>query len=375
MVLAFRALLFRSAQRLTFAHHDRKGTTDSTYRILHDAPAIQHIVVDGLPPFVTSFVTLVSMIVVTVSISGRLAIVALLVSPILAFLAWLYRTRLRNQWREVSRLEHDAFAIAQESFGALRVVKAFGQEDREESRFVHRSSERMRAKIRVQTVSGLHSVLVGLTIAIGTGAVLFIGVTDVLAGSLTLGSLLLVMSYVAHLYQPLQSLGGRATSIQKSLTMAERAFALVDRVPDVREAEHPLSIARARGSLRFESLAFEYEPGQPILSDVSLEIPAGARVGIEGETGAGKSTLLNLVARFFDPTSGRILLDGVDIREYRLDDLRNQFSIVMQDTILFSTSISETTSHSRGPKHRSRRFEARLGCQCGPFHHGAPRGL
>jgi ATP-binding cassette subfamily B protein len=347
LTLDFRTRLFGHVQRLSLAYHDSRGTSDTTYRIQYDAPAIQWVMVDALIPLVGAVATFVAMIVVTARISGRLALVALAVSPILIALARIYSGPLRNRWRDAKKLESSAMAVLQEVVSAVRVVKAFGREQREQERFADHSCKGVRARLAATLQEGAFSMLVGLTTAGGTAAVLIIGANSVRAGTLSLGSLLLVMSYLVQLYEPLKTIGKNASSQQKSLASAERAFALLDQLPEVMERDHARPLIRAQGAINFENVEFAYESPHVVLRDVSFAIPAGARVGISGRTGAGKTTLLNLLTRFYDPSAGHILLDGVDLRDYRLRDLRNQFSIVLQEPVLFPTSIAENIAYGR----------------------------
>ena len=294
LALAFRARLLRHAQHLSLTYHDTRGTSDSIYRIQYDAPAIQWVVIYGLTPFVTASFTLLGMIVVTAQIDWQLALIALAVSPVLFLLTQVFRRRLRGQWREVKQLEHSALSIIQEVLGALRVVKAYGQEEREHGRFMHRSREGLWARLRVITGESAFNFSVGLTIALGTAAVLYVGATHVQAGILTLGQLLLVMAYLAQLYQPLQTLGQQVTKLQGGLTSAERAYALLDEASDVAERPDARALDRAQGTVEFDKLSFSYDGTTKILKNISFRVPAGARVGIKGRTGSGKSTLMNL---------------------------------------------------------------------------------
>ena len=347
MVLDFRAQLLRHAQRLSLSYHDTKGTSDSTYRIQYDAPSIQYIAIDGFIPFVTAGCTLVGMIYVTERIDWHLALVALAVSPILFLITAAYRQRLRSQSREVKKIESSALSVLQEVLAAARVVKAFGQEDREGKRFVRRSSEGMRARIRLSLIEGAFGILVTLITGIGMAAVLFIGVRHVQSGILTLGELLIVITYVSQLYQPLKTISRRAVSLQSSLASAERAFSLLDEAPDVAERPNARRLARASGAIVFRKVSFAYGKDRPVLHNISFEISPATRVGIVGATGTGKTTLMSLLTRFYDPTAGEILLDGVDLCDYKLADLRNQFSIVLQEPVLFSTSIAENIAYAR----------------------------
>jgi len=347
LVLDFRGQLVQRVQRLSLSYHDSRGTADSLYRIQHDAPAIQNIMVDGVIPFVTAGVTLVTMIVVMAHLDWQLALVALGVAPALLFLSRVYRSHLRTQSRHVKKLETAALAVVHETLGALRVVKAFGQEGRETDRFIRRSSEGMAARVHLALLEGRFGLLVGLTTAVGVAAVLLIGVRHVRAGVLTLGELLMVLSYLGQLYDPLKTISRKAVALQSYLASAERVFALLDERPDVPERPHARPLVRAVGAVEFRDVCFAYDGDHPVLRDVSFDVPPGARVAIAGTTGAGKTTLVSLLTRFYDPTGGAILLDGVDLRHYRLADLRDQFAIVLQEPVLFSTSIAENIAYAR----------------------------
>jgi ATP-binding cassette, subfamily B, bacterial len=347
LVLNFRARLVNQVQRLSVSYHDSRGTADSLYRIQHDVPAIQNIMVEGVIPSVSAAVTLALMIAVTALLDWQLALVALAISPPLCFLSGVYRPRMRSQSRHVKKLESSALAAVQETLGALRVVKAFRQEARETDRFLRRSREGMAARFGLALLQGRYGLFVGLTIALGTAAVLLIGVRHVREGTLTLGQLLMVLGYVGQLYEPLKTIGRKAAGLQSYLASAERVFAVLDERPDVPEQPHARPLGRAAGAVAFRQVCFAYDANHPVLHDVSFELPPGARAAVVGTTGAGKTTLVSLLTRFYDPTAGAILLDGVDLRDYRLADLRDQFAIVLQESVLFSTSIGENIAYGR----------------------------
>jgi len=347
MTLDLRARVFRHAHRLSFTYHDRQGTADAAYRIQQDVPDAQSIVVESVFPSITAFITLVSMFLVTAKMDWQLALVALSITPILFFVNRHYRRQFRGRWRAVKNLESSALAVIHEALGALRVVKAFGQEDREESRFIDRSGQGMWARIRLTAYEGGFGLQVGVLTAIGTAGVLWLGVQHVRTGVLTLGQLLVVMGYLTQLYDPLKTLSRKAATFQSKLTSAERVFSLIDNPPDVREKPRARSLARARGEIEFRHVSFGYTDRRTVLENVSFALPAGARLGITGPTGAGKTTLVSLLLRFYDPAEGEILLDGVDLRDYRIADLRNQFALVLQEPVLFSSSIGENIAYAR----------------------------
>jgi ATP-binding cassette, subfamily B, bacterial len=347
LTLAFRTKLFRHVQRLSVSYHDTRGTADSTYRIQYCAPGIQWLAVDGVIPFIATGLTVLGMIYIIVVLDWQLAVVAVAISPVLYIGARTFNPRLRNQWGQITHFDSSAFSVVQEALSALRVVKAFGQEEREQERFVRHSSESFLARVRAAWSEGGFGLLVAITTATGTAAVLFLGVHHVQSGTLTLGELMLVMAYLTQLFGPLASLGDMAVLAQRSLASAERAFALLDESADVIEKKNGTPISHAAGGVSFRDVCFAYNGDNPVLSGISFEIKPGTRVGIMGMTGGGKSTLVSLLTRFHDPTQGQILLDGVDLRDFKLAHLRNQFGIVLQESILFSTSIAENIAYAR----------------------------
>jgi ATP-binding cassette subfamily B protein len=205
----------------------------------------------------------------------------------------------------------------------------------------------MRARLSEALMTSLFALLVGLTTAAGTAAVLYIGIRHVQASTITLGELLLVLAYLAQLYGPMELLSKKAGDLQASLVSVDRAFALLDQAPDVADRADARPLVRAVGAVEFQDVEFSYAGNGPVLQNVSFRVPSGSRVGLEGRTGAGKTTLVSLLTRFYDPTGGTVLLDGTDIRDFRLADLRNQFAIVLQEPVLFSTSIAENIAYAK----------------------------
>jgi ATP-binding cassette subfamily B protein len=374
LALDLRAALFRHAQRLSLAYHDRTGTTDSIYRIQYDAQSLQFVVVNALLPLLSAVLTLCGMIAVTAWIDLQLALVALSVCPALYWITRRFNSRLKARWYEVKRLDSSAMSVVQETLCAVRVVKAFGQEDREERRFLGRSEERLAGQLDLARIQGKFDLAVGMTIAAGTAIALVIGVLHCMSGRLTVGQLFMVMAYLTQIYEPLKTISKKSADLQSGIVSAERALALLNELPDVAESANARSLARARGHFRLEDLGFAYETERPILRNVNLDIPPGSRVGIRGQTGAGKSTLISLLMRFYDATSGKILFDGHDLREYRVRDLRDQFALVLQDPILFSTTIAENIAYGRPNAARDEIIQAARDANAHEFIMGLPDG-
>src|SRR6058998_1096367 len=347
MTLDVRARLFRQMQRLSIAYHDTMGAADSAYRTLNDAPMLRSFGIDSVIPLTTSILTLAAMILVMVYLDWQLALIALLVSPLMFVLTFVFRPRIRAGWRRFRASESAAMAVAQESLGASRLVKSYGQEERKNEQLVSHYNASLNAQLKVQVDSAFYSLLVGIVTAAGLAAVFYIGIGHVQAGVLTLGGLLVVNYYVTQLYGPLRNVGQSILDIQMSLTGVERYRAVLDEKPDVPESPGALPLARAKGKINFQKVSFEYAKGHPVLDDVSFELPSANCLGVVGPTGSGKTTLSTLLLRLFDPTEGMIALDDIDLKDYKLADLRNQYAVVHQETVLFSTTVAENIRFAR----------------------------
>jgi ATP-binding cassette subfamily B protein len=341
LVHDLRAQLLWHAQRLSLAFHDRRGPNDTAYRIQYDAPAVQNLLLQGVIPLFTSFVGFVAVLVVTLQISPKLAAISLIISPVLFVLARNSSKKVRSGYDEIRELDSSAMLVLHEALAAVRSVKAFGQESHEDELFRRKSRLRMKEQIRLATIQAAFHVLIGLSIAGATAVTLVIGITQVRQNLITVGELLLVMAYMAQLYEPLRTISTKIPELQSSISSLTRATAILDEIPEISETENAIPTRRVEGNIEMRNVGFQYSVGsRKVLHDVSFEVPAGACVGIIGASGSGKSTLINLITRFYDPSEGQVFLDGIDIRQYDLRDLRRQFSIVLQEPMLFSTTVA-----------------------------------
>jgi ATP-binding cassette, subfamily B, bacterial len=374
MTLDVRARLFRQMQRLSIAYHDTMGAADSAYRTLNDAPMLRSFGIDSLIPLTTSILTLAAMILVMVYLDWQLALVALLVSPLMFVLTFVFRPRIRAGWRKYRASESAAMAVAQESLGASRLVKSYGQEERKNEQLVSHYNASLTAQLGVQVDSALYSLLVGIVTAAGLASVLYIGISHVQAGTLTLGSLLIANYYVTQLYSPLRGVGQSILDIQMSLTGVERYRAVLDEKPDVPESPNALPLERAKGKIGFRKVSFQYPKSHPVLHDVSFELPPANCLGVVGPTGSGKTTLSTLLIRLFDPTEGVITLDDTDLKDYKLADLRNQYAVVHQETVLFSTTVAENIRFARPNATMDEVIRAASAAKAHEFITGLPNG-
>ncbi len=341
ITLDTRARLFRQMQRLSILYHDTKGVTDSTYRVQYDAPWLRLLVIDTLPQLVTSILILIGMILVMMFLDWQLAAIALIVTPFMFLITLVYRRRIRAGWRKFKTSESAAMSAAQESLSAVRVVKAFGQEERKNEQFLSLYTETATASLKVNVVGGVYNLLIGAVTGIGLAVVLYIGIGHVESGVLSLGGLLIVNYYITQVYTPLRDIGKRVLDLQQSFAGMDRFREILDQEPDVPEVPNARPLSRSAGRITMDNVSFGYERGDLVLHNVSFDLLPGTCLGVVGPTGSGKTTLSSLLLRFFDPTQGKITLDEVDLKEYKITDLRNQFAIVLQDTVLFSTTVAE----------------------------------
>ncbi len=347
IILSFRSQMFAHAQRLSLSFHDTKGASDPAYRIQFDAPAVRDLAMNGFLPLMNAVLTLIGMIYVAAKIDVQIAMVALGIAPVLFLISRRYSKRLRTEWSDVRERDSLAMGVIQEVLSSVRVVKAFGQENREHGRFVNQSGEYMRGQLRLSMMQASYYVLVGMTVASASAAALFLGARHVRAGLLTVGSLLLLMSYVAKLYEPLSTMSGKLVESQSAVVSLGRAFALLDEAPDVVERPNARSARDIKGGIEFRNVSFSYESGKPVLQNVNMGISPGTHAGITGASGAGKSTILTLLTRMYDPGHGAILLDGTDLRDFKVSSVRDQYAIVLQEPVLFSTTIAENIAYAK----------------------------
>lgn len=374
LVWDFRAQLLRHVQRLPMSFHDRAGAYDLAYRIQNDAASIQYIVIQGIIPVFTATCTLAAMLYVSVRMDLKLAWIAMSIAPVLALLTRKCSSIVRRRSMTVKELDSSAIAVVQEVLASIRVVKAFGQHEREEARFVGHSGSRVRNQIKLAVVQGWFNLLIGLTIAAGSAGVLYVGVRHVNRGLLTVGDLLVIIAYIAQMYEPLRLISTRTADLQSWIVSVDRAFDLLQEKTEIEEALLPRALARATGDVEFRNVSFTYNNGRSGVRDVSLVIPHGSRVGVIGTTGAGKTTLIHMLMRFYDPNEGEVRLDGIALKAYRIADLRRQFAVVLQEPVLFNISIAENIAYGNPHASEKQIFAAANAAHCHDFILRQPQG-
>jgi len=346
-LLKLRTDLYSHLQRLSLKFHDARRSADSSFRVAYDSQAIQTIYNKGLTGVFSSVVTLIGTFAIMVRLDWQLTLLSLAIIPAIVATIYLFAHRIRRESTSIQEQESAVLVQAQEGLSSIRMVHAFGREEFEVRQFQQQARQSLQANLRL-TLTNVNSALVISTLmVVGTAVMYYIGTLHVLAGTLTLGSLLVFSAYLLMLYQPLESLTYTAWAMEGATAGAKRCFEVLDREDDVVDSPAAVAISSARGAIAFEAVSFGYRPDRCILRDIDLCIEPNQIVGLVGGTGAGKSTLLSLVPRFYDPTSGSITIDGCDIRQITKKSLRAQIAIVLQDTLLFSTTVRENIAYGR----------------------------
>jgi ATP-binding cassette subfamily B protein/subfamily B ATP-binding cassette protein MsbA len=346
MVLDFRSDLFQHAQRLSLAYHDQRRSGMLIYAINSQADAAARLVV-LIPPLAQSLLTLFGMFGVLLLLNWQLALLALSVVPFLYWSVGFYTKRIQPRLYQVRGMEAESLSIIHEAISMLRVIIAFGREDHEHRRFRTQGERTVDARVQLTVRQTLFSLAVNMITAVGTALVLGFGAYQALQGRLTAGQLLVVLSYIALVYKPLETISTTVGSFQEIFVSLKMAFDLLDTEPEIKDAPGAIELPQARGEVRFEGVSFHYSGRVGTLQDISFEARAGQVIAIVGPTGAGKSTLVSLIPRFYDAQQGRILLDGTDVRRLTLRSLRQQVSIVLQEPLLFSGTIAENIRYGR----------------------------
>ena len=373
-LLKLRTDLYSYLQFLSLKYHDARRSSDSSFRVAYDSQSIQTIYNKGFTNIFGSVITLIGTFVIMLRLDWQLTLVSLGIVPLVVGAIYLFAHRIRRESTSIQEHESAVLAQAQEGLSSIRMVHAFGREEFEVRQFHQQARQSLQANLRL-TLTNVNSALVISTLmVVGTAVMYYIGTLHVLAGTLTLGSLLVFSAYLLMLYQPLESLTYTAWAMEGATAGAKRCFEILDRQDDVVDSPGAIAISSAQGAIGFQAVSFGYAADRYVLREIDLRIEPNQIVGLAGGTGAGKSTLLSLVPRFYDPTKGSITLDGCDIRQIIKKTLRAQIAIVLQDTLLFSTTVRENIAYGRPDATEEEIIEAARRAQADEFIREMPQG-
>jgi len=346
IVLDFRTDLFAHAERLSMSYHDRRRSGMLIYIINSQGDAVAKLIMT-VPQIGQSVVTLVGMFWICFQMDWELALVSLTVVPFLYYSVGYYATHIQERLLKVRLMEGESLSIIHEAICMLKVIVAFGRERHELHRFREQGERTVDARVKLTVRQTLFSLVVNTATACGTALVLGLGGYHAIQGKVTIGQLLVVMSYIASVYKPLEAISATIGNLQEIFVSLQCAFEVLDTPPEIQDKPGAEHVGRISGKVEFQNVNFSYEGREDTLRDISFETEVGQVVAIVGQTGAGKTTLISLLSRFYTPTSGRILIDGIEVRDFTLKSLRDQFSLVLQDPLLFSMSIMENIRYGR----------------------------
>ena len=347
MVNDLRGALYSHLQRLSLAFHSRQKVGDLMYRITADSFAVQTMIMNGLLPIVSAVVLLAGMLAVLIPLDPLLTALSLTIVPALFVLIALFNRKITTVATEVRERESMVYTLVQWAMSSVKVVQAFTKEEEELGRFMGASRASLRATLSLYSWQTLYSGAVNTLIAIGTAIVVYAGARSVLSGHLSLGQLVVFISYLAQLYVPVNQITQSWGLIAGARVGATRCFEILDTEADLKDGPRRFPPEGAKGAVEWHGVSFRYRPEMPVLREVNLRIAAGTKVAVVGATGAGKSTLLSLLPRFFDPSTGSVLIDSIDVREYQLKSLRQQIAMVLQPPLVFPLSVRDNIAYGR----------------------------
>jgi ATP-binding cassette subfamily B protein/subfamily B ATP-binding cassette protein MsbA len=346
MVYDLSADLFLHLQRLSPLFHSRQPVGDAVGRVTGDAFCVQMLVSGVLLPLVEAVIALVTMFAIMWCLDPTMSLLALGVAPLMMLLMWLFAGAMEDRSRKERDLEGEMMSTVEQALSALPAVQAFGREEIEHDRFRKCAAGAVVAHRQCIWVDTWFKLLVGLVTAVGTALIMWLGARHALDGRVTVGTIIVFLSYLESLYEPLNTIVHSGSTMQHAAGSASRVLEILDTPIEVRDAPGAKAVPLV-GHVRYENVVFGYEPGRPILKGVSLEARPGEVVAIVGPTGAGKTTLVNLLVRFFDPWSGCVRVDGQDLRNIQVRSLRQQVALVLQDAFIFPLTIAENISYGR----------------------------
>jgi len=346
-ILDLRVRLYAYLQRLSLSFFERTSTGELMSRVTNDVNALEHFVTHGSALTIVDLLRLVGAAVVLFLLDWRLALAVLLPVPVLAVALRYFNTRVRPIYRRVRDRLGDINARLQDSLSGIRVIQAFGQEERELERFAAESENYYRARVQGIRYWSTFFPAMRFVASLGTAIVLGVGAAMVVRGEMSLGTMVAFLSYITSFYQPINRLTEIDNVFQQAIAAGERIFELLDATSDIEDAPDAMELSHVRGEVAFHNVSFRYGTGDEVLRDVTFEMKPGEMVALVGPSGAGKTSIANLLCRFYDPTQGRITLDGHDLRKVKLASLRRQVAVVLQDTFLFNTTIRENLLYGK----------------------------
>ena len=344
---ALRRELFSHLQRLSLAFHKRSRSGELLTKVTSDTNSVRDAFSEFALTLVTETLTLVGMIVVMFAMNVELSLVVLSTFPVLTIISVYRFRRIRDSARKVRKAEGNLAARVSETLQAIMLVKAFGRERYETERFETESSETLNESIRTARLEAASSRAADIVNAVGTFAVLVFGSLQALRGHITPGSLLVFVAYMNSLYVPIRTLAKLSAKLSRAFVSAGRISETLGIEPEREDSPGAIGATALRGNIGFRNVSFDYGTGKPVLRNISFDIAAGQKVALIGRSGAGKSTIISLLLRLYEIEDGAVLIDGINVKDYQRESLRQQIAIVMQDSVMFGASVRENIAYGK----------------------------
>lgn len=369
-----RRKVYSHIQKLSLAFHDQERTGDLISRVTSDIDSIQSFITQGLLGILINLITLLGMVGVMFYLDWRFTLIALSVAPLLFAVVYSYTRRIKKASRAVRKKEGEITSVVEEVLSSIRVVKAFAREDYEVTRLEEESLEGVELALRARGLKAKLTPIVDLIVAMGTCLVLWFGARLVLSGSLSPGAMVVFILYLGKMYKPMQELSKMTDTYSKAAIGYERIQEVLETDKEVKDSRRAIHAPRFRGNIEFDHVSFNYVPDTPILDDVSFTIEPGQLAALVGPTGAGKTSIISLIARFYDPLSGTVKIDGTDIRRFQQKSLRQQLSFVLQETMLFHASVWQNIAYGKPEASRQEILRAAELANASEFIEKLPQG-
>jgi ATP-binding cassette, subfamily B, bacterial len=376
VAFSVRRALFAHMQRLSLTFHDKQRTGDMITRVMNDVTKVQELVTDKLlVDGLSSVLQFVGMLTVMFVIDWRLGMVATTWAPLVVLASMYFRRRIRGEEHHVRQREGDATSLAQETISSIRVVKAFGREHLAIERFEKQTVEMAEGNVNMARLEARFSWVMTILTASGLAVLVAFGAQQVLAGAISAGTLIVFIQYMKDLQSPMNTLSRLWAKLARVAVRAERIMEVFDERPAVEEHSRARTAPTLRGEIRLDHVSFGYSPEQLVLHEVDIKVDPGEIAAIVGPTGAGKSTLASLILRLHDPLEGAVLIDGHDIRDYKLNSYIDQISVVLQESLLFQTTIRENIAYGKPQASFEEIQEAARIAYCEEFIKDLPKGF
>lgn len=375
LLAVLRSELFEHLQYLSLSAHEDRRIGDSIYRLIRDTNSPYNLFKQVVLPLINTLAMMIGMFLIMWRLDSELTLISLSVLPFMVVISGIFNRRLRLLSKASYEKSSNLFSQIQQTFSNIRIVKAFAREDYEQDNFEDVNTDALDTQLRLKMSQAILSLTTTCISTGGHGLVLWFAAKHAFEGTLSVGSILVFMSYMTNLYGKLTGIVWLFGTFQRTITSGHRLLEILDLPLGVEDPSHPLPLKRVKGEVIFEDVTFGYDPSRPVLLNIDYQIRAGQTAAVVGATGAGKTTLINLILRFYDPTQGRILLDGVDVRQYRQQEVRSHIGLVTQDPLLFDSTINDNIRYGKLDATSGEIYEAACMADAWEFIKQLPEGL